>query len=161
MRPKNVCRKKAIITLFLGLFLAATPHMASAFDHHGGLNEIHPVDALRLLFSDAQNKQLDEVLGKYEPEMRPYYGQLRADRQELEGMFKSESAGDKEIKAQINKISEVEYQLALKHAALTRAIRKIATPEQLAKVDRLEAEQMKAREEFFDAMSKQRRGSKE
>ena len=148
--------KRTLITLFLGLFIVSLLGTAGAFERHEGLSEIHPVDAMRLLFNDDQDKKLDDLLNKSRPDMRPLYMQLRQYRQELETMFKSDSVGDQQIKTQISKISGVEYQLALKHAALTRAIRKIATPDQLAKVDQLEADQMKSREEFYEALYRER-----
>ena len=67
-------------------------------------------------------------------------------------MLKSETTKDADIKAQVEKISEIQYQLALKRAAIIRGIRKIATPEQLTKVDALEAKHLKHREKVIEAM---------
>jgi len=148
------------MTLIFCLFLSTTAGTAMAHPPCAGSNEIRPIDAFRLLFSEDQNKRMDDVLKQFEPEMRPLFGQLRQYRQELEAMFKSESATDQDLKAQIDKISGVEFQLAVKHAAMTRTIRKIATPEQLVKVDDMEADQMKSREEFFQEMGRERQGAK-
>jgi Spy/CpxP family protein refolding chaperone len=152
--------RKRVIVIVLGcLLLVVTPGLLLAFEQHGG-TDIQPVDALRLLFNEDQNKQLDALLSKYEPDMEPQYRQLRKYRHELEAMFNSGTATDQNIKAQISQISDAEYQLAVKHAALTVAIRKIATPEQLAKVDAMEAAQARSREEYFDSLSQKRQGAR-
>ena len=70
----------------------------------------------------------------------------------MHALLKDEAAKDSDIKAEIDKMAGIQYQMALQRAAIIRGIRKIATPEQVAKVDALEAKQLKQREKFIDAM---------
>jgi Spy/CpxP family protein refolding chaperone len=141
------------IPLLAALLLILSAVTAPAFEarEEGGL---HPMDAFRLLFNPDQIKQLDAVMSQADQEMGPLYQELAQERQVLRDMYKNESVKDQDITAQVAKICQMESRLAVKHAAFTRAVRRIATPEQLAKVDGLEAQEQMNRRLFFEALGK-------
>jgi Spy/CpxP family protein refolding chaperone len=145
--------RKSVIAVLVTLLLATIPVSAMAFGPagHGMMGPIHD---FKLLFNEEQNKKLDAVLIPTKQEIRPLIKQLMEQRQELGGMLKNETVKDEAIKTQITKISDTLYSLALKRATIIRAARKIATPEQLAKVDALEAKHKEHMKKFMDMMDK-------
>jgi Spy/CpxP family protein refolding chaperone len=142
-------KKTVTRIIFLVLFVCVLPGMAYAVGHGHGFRQI---ETYRLLFTAEQNKKLDALLAPTKQELPPLFKELRTERQKLHALLKSDDAKDSDIKAQIDKISEILYKLALKRAATIRGIRKIATPEQLAKIDALEAKDLKHREKVIEAM---------
>lgn len=125
------------------------PNLAHATRHGHGF---HQIEMYRLIFSAEQNKKLDTSIASVRQDLPPLFKGLRSERLKLNALLKSNEAKDSDIKTQIDKISEIQYQRALKKAAIIRSIRKIASPEQLAKVDALEAKHLKHREQFIEAM---------
>jgi Spy/CpxP family protein refolding chaperone len=142
-------KKSVVWIMFVAIFVLTASVFAHAAGHWRGFRQL---EAYRLLFSAEQNKKLDATLAPAKQELPPLFKELRVQREQLHALLKSETAKDSDIKAQIDKISESQYQLALKRATLIRNIRKIATPDQLAKIDALEAKHLKHREKVMDAM---------
>ena len=126
---------------------------SQAFRHNSDFRRYEPY---RLLFSPEQNQQLDALLAKARPEILPLYKQLLAERLKLRPMLLSEDVKDDELKAMAVKMADIEYEILVKRAHLLRAIRKIATPEQLAKIDALEAKHLKKRQKSLERMEKLR-----
>lgn len=129
----------AMLLLCMGLVAPAAQaarHTAFGF---------YRVDAYRLVFSGAQNAKLDAVLATDGQGFLPLYKERRAAQRKLADMLKCDTVSDADIRAQVSAIGDVDYRIALKKAKLIRAIRTIATPEQLAKVDALEAKRAKRR----------------
>jgi len=142
--------KKTILCMTVLAFLVTfLPGVTYAAGRGHGFQQ---VEAYRLLFSADQNKKLDALLAPAKQEFPPLVQELRGERQKLHALLKDEAAKDSDIKAEIDKMAGIQYQMALQRAAIIRGIRKIATPEQVAKVDALEAKQLKQREKFIDAM---------
>jgi len=140
-------RKSLPLLALLLACLGIVPAAAQAARHGAGFG-FYRVDAYRLVFSDEQNKKLDAVLAPAGQEFAPLYKERMAELQKLRDMLKSEDAKDTDIRAQVTKISDIDYQIALKKANCIRAIRKIATPEQLTKIDALEAKRTKQRQKL-------------
>lgn len=134
--------KNVLLLVALAVCLGVVPASARTLRHSGGF---YQVDAYRLVFNEEQNKKLDAALSPSDQDLRPLYKQRMAEQRTLRDMLKSDTAKDADIRAQVTKISDIDYQIALKKANLIRAIRKIATPEQLAKVDALEAKRAQRR----------------
>ena len=146
--------RKSIVSLVIALLLAAVPASALAFGHGGHEGPGGEIKIFKLLFSDEQNKKLEAIEAPAKQEIHPLIKQMMEQRHELRAMIKNEAVKDEAIKAQINKISETAYALVLKKATIVRAARKIATPEQLAKVDALEAKHEEHMKKFMDMMEK-------
>lgn len=135
--------KKVMLLVVVMALLGVVPATARTMRHGGGLNQL---DVYRLVFNDEQNKKLDALLTPTDQDFRPLYKQRMAEQRTLRDMLKSDATKDADIRAQVTKISDIDYQIALKKASLIRAARKIATPEQLAKIDALEAKRVQRRE---------------
>lgn len=119
-----------IATLVLGL-VAGLAGQSPAFEHKGGQS----LKSYELLFNAEQNEKLEKLRAASEPEMAPLREKVRAEMKALRAMMRDESKDDAAIKAQVGKIAEAGSALAVKEASFTRAVRKIATTEQLARID--------------------------
>jgi len=134
-------RKCLPLLVVLVACLGLTPASARAVRH--GLFGFYRVDAYRLVFTEEQNAKMDAVLAAEGQDFLPLFKQRRAAQRRLADMLKSDAATDADIRGQVTVIGNIDYQIALRKAKLIRAIRKIATPEQLAKVDALEVKRAK------------------
>ena len=108
------------------------------------------VQSFKLLFDETQNKALDSLLAAQKKEMKPLFEQMKSEHEAMQSLVKAAPIKDAEIKAEVEKMSETMYQLTLKRAAFIQAVRKLATAEQLAKIDAQES-RMKQRKDRFDA----------
>ncbi|MBF0480160.1 MAG: periplasmic heavy metal sensor [Desulfovibrionaceae bacterium] len=147
-------RKKLFVSCFLALALSAAPSLALAFGPggHGGHGD--SLMAYKLLFNDEQNKQLDETLKASRTEMKPLIEKLMEERKAMHALMQSDTSTEKDIRAEAAKIGEIMADMAVKKAAQTKAIRKIATKDQLAKIDAFREKQHAKREHFHEAMRK-------
>lgn len=94
-----------------------------------------PLKAYELLFTAEQNEKLEKLKAASEPELAPLREKVHAEMKVLRAMMRDESKDDAAIQGQVQKIAEAGSGLAVKEAAFIRAARKIATTEQLAKID--------------------------
>lgn len=141
--------QRALICLLLLMgCLVLVPAMAQADRHGGGL---YRVEAYRLVFNEDQNKKLDALLAPGHQDFLPLFKDRATEQQKLQDMLKTDTATDADIRAQVTKISDIDYQIALKKATFIRSIRKIATPEQLAKIDALEAKRIKRHQKMMES----------
>jgi len=150
-------RKSLFISCLLALSLSAIPSLALAFGpggHGGPDGPGGKMMAYKLLFSDEQNKQLTETLKASRAEFKPLIGKLMEERKAMHALMLSDSATEKDIRAQAAKIGEILGDMAVKRAAQIKAIRKIATKEQLAKIDAFFEKQRAKHEKFREAMHK-------
>lgn len=144
-------RRLSLVSCFvvLSLLVMSVPSQAS---RRGG--DFRRFEPYRLLFSTEQNQQLDALLAKAKPELLPLYKQLHTERLKLRQMVRSEETKDADLKAMTLKMADIEYEILIRRAQLIRAIRKIATPEQLAKIDALEAKRLKQQQKFLERLEK-------
>ncbi len=145
---RSLLLKSALLIGLLALFGG----QALAFGHKGGGH----LKAYELLFNDQQNAQLEKLKADSKPKTMPLMEKLMAEKRALYALFKDEAAGDAAIKAQVSKIADAEYALALEKAKFIRAVRKIATKEQLAKIDAMKEKRAKKHEKMKAAMMKAR-----
>jgi Spy/CpxP family protein refolding chaperone len=147
-------RKTFFISCLLSLALAAAPALAFGPGGHGHGGPGGDLTAYKLLFSEEQNKQLDALLKTSRSESMPLVKKLMEDRKAMKALMKSDASTEKDIRDQVAKTSQIFADLAVKRAALTKAVRKIATKEQLDKIDAFTAKQSAKREKFREAMGK-------
>ncbi len=144
--------RKVFLTsaLLIGL-LALLGGQALAYGHKKGGGHLK---AYELLFNDQQNQQLEKLVAASHPKMGPLFKKLKSEKHALYTMLKNEAYGDTEIKTQVSKIADAQYALALEKAKFIRAVRKIATKEQLAKIDTLKEKHAEKHKKIKEAVSK-------
>lgn len=135
-----------IAILVLGL-VAGLAGQSRAFEHKGG----HFLKSYELLFSAEQNARLEALTAQAEPELRTLREKVHAEMKVLRNMTRDETKDDAALKAQVQKIADAGYDLAVKEASYIRAVRKIATKEQLAKIDAQRDKREKKRAEMREA----------
>jgi len=147
-------RKKLIMSCLLALSLSALPSLALAFGPGGHGGPGGAMMAYKLLFTDEQNKQLDDTLKASRTEFKPLIEKLMAERKTMHALMQADTSTEKDIRAEAAKIGEIMADLAVKRAAQIKAIRKIATKEQLAKIDAFREKEHAKHEKFHQAMHK-------
>jgi len=144
--------KLSIMVGLMCLMLAAAPQGALARGHgpdfEGGMK------SYKVLFSDEQNKQLDVLVEKFRKDIKPLLKAMVQQRQDLRAMMKDPSVPESALKAQVMKGAETVSQMVVKRAEMVRAVRKLATPEQLAKVDAYEAKRIQERAKWMERWDK-------
>ncbi len=109
-----------------------------------------PLKSYELLFNAEQNEKLAKLKAASEPEMAPLREKVHAEMKTLRAMMSDESKDDAALKAQVGRIAEAGSALAVKEAAFIRAVRQIATKEQLARIDGQREKREKKRSEIRD-----------
>ena len=135
-----------IAILVLGL-VAGLAGQSRAFEHKGG----RFLKSYELLFSAEQNARLEALTAQSEPELRTLREKVHAEMKVLRNMTRDETKNDAALKAQVQKIADAGYALVVKEASYIRAVRKIATKEQLAKIDAQRDKREKKRAEMREA----------
>jgi Spy/CpxP family protein refolding chaperone len=147
-------RKRLFISCLLALSLSAVPGLALAFGPGGHGGPGGAIMAYKLLFSEEQNKQLDATLQASRAEFKPLIEKLMQERKAMHALVKSDTSTEKEIRAEAAKLGDIIADLAVKKAEQVKAIRKIATKEQLAKIDTFMEQQRAKHAKFHEAMHK-------
>ena len=135
-----------IAILVLGL-VAGLAGPSRAFEHKGG----RFLKSYELLFSAEQNARLEALTAQADPELRTLREKVHAEMKILRNMTRDETKNDAALKAQVQKIADAGYALVVKEASYIRAVRKIATKEQLAKIDAQRDKREKKRAEMREA----------
>lgn len=137
--------RKIVISCLVLMFALTGTALAFGPGHEPGMRQF---EALRLLFNDKQNEQLDAVLKPAKQDLGPLFKQLMEERRGLQELLRAETTTEAAVTSQVAKIAAVENQLALKRLALVQAVRKIATPEQWAKIEAQRAKRQQERAEM-------------
>ncbi len=127
----------ALLIGMLGLLADQVP----AFDRTGGGH----LEEYELLFDTQQNQKLEKLATASQPRALPLAEKLKAEQHGLKVLLENEAYAGAQIKSQVSRIAEARYALALEQAAYLRAVRRIATPDQLAGIDALEQKQAEKR----------------
>ncbi|GAB6038466.1 hypothetical protein JCM15519_30250 [Fundidesulfovibrio butyratiphilus] len=144
--------KLSIVVCLFCLLVAAVPQGALAKGH--GPDFGGGVKAYKMLFSEEQNKQLDVLVDNFRKDIAPFRKAMIQQHQELRAMMKDASVSESALKAQVMKGAETVSRMVVKRAEMLRAVRKIATPEQLAKVDAFEAKERQDRAKWMQRWEK-------
>lgn len=144
--------KLSIMVGLVCLLLASAPQGALARGH--GHDFGGGVKAYKMLFSEEQNKQLDILMEKFHKDAAPLRKAMIQEHQQLRAMMKDASVSEAALKAQVMKGAETVSQLVVKRAEMVRSVRKLATPEQLAKIDAFEAKELQDRAKRMERWDK-------
>lgn len=148
-----------LLAAILAAGFTASPHPAKAF----GPGPDHPplrMEAFQALFTEEQNRKLEALLKTSRSGHEALMEAARAEHEALRGLLENPEATDAQIKAQVLKEAEARAALMVQGAALNRAVRKIATAEQLARIDGLAARQAARHAKMHAAMEKCRKENK-
>lgn len=136
---------KWILGLALGVAALATTTTAvlAVSDAPGPRGEIRSLIQARLSdagFTTTQKLQAGKVLRQYGPTMLPLTRQLIQERRTLRDLTQAERIDEAAIRAQAARLAQVQAEMAIQSARAVQELRKIATPEQQAKLRALERE---------------------
>ncbi len=87
-----------------------------------------------LNITDAQRAAARTALKTHAPTMMPLVRKLVSERRALHDLVRADQPDEAAIRAQSARVSSIQAELAVESSRLAVDIRKIATPEQLAKV---------------------------
>ena len=91
-----------------------------------------------LNISDAQRAAARTTLKAHAPTMMPLVRKLVTERRALHDLVRADQPDEAAIRAQSARVASIQAELAVQFSRLAVDLRKIATPEQLAKVREFE-----------------------
>jgi Spy/CpxP family protein refolding chaperone len=110
-------------------------------DQHGwGHHERFAEMGKKLALSDQQKAQMKEVFKKNQPQVKPIFTKLIAEKREMRALIQSGNADEAAIRAQAAKVAGVEADLAVQRAQMAKQFRAILTPEQIEKFKAIQKE---------------------
>jgi Spy/CpxP family protein refolding chaperone len=148
--------RNLLLTAFLAAGFLAAPHPAKAL----GPGPDHPplrMEAFQALFTEEQNQKLEALLKSSRSGHEALMEAARVEHDALRDLLEDPAATDAQIKAQVMKEAEARAALMVQDAALNRAVRKLATAEQLSRIDALTARQAARHAKMHAAMEKCRK----
>jgi len=108
--------------------------------HKWGHHERFAEMAKKLALSDQQKAQMKEVFKKNQPQVKPIFSKLIAEKREMRTLIQSGNADEAAIRAQAAKVAGVEADLAVQRAQMAKQFRAILTPEQIEKFKAIQKE---------------------
>lgn len=151
--------RNLMLAAFLAASFLAAPQQAKAFGPGPDLPPMR-LEAYQVLFTEEQNQKLEALLKSSRSGHDTLMEAARSEREALRGLLDNPTATDAQIKAQVMKEAEARAALMVQDAALNRAVRKIATAEQLGRIDALASQQAGRHAKMRAAMEKCRKENK-
>jgi Spy/CpxP family protein refolding chaperone len=96
---------------------------------------------------------MKEVFKKNQPQVKPIFSKLIAEKREMRTLIQSGSADEATIRAQSAKVAGVEADLAVQHAQMAKQFRAILTPEQVEKFKAIQKEKDARFDKFREHMN--------
>jgi len=96
-----------------------------------------------LQLTPQQQQQLKDIFAKNRPQGEPLRKQFMEERGVLHALTEADTIDDAAIRAQVAKMSAVAADMAVHRAHVSREIRAILTPEQIAKQKELQEQRDK------------------
>jgi protein CpxP len=116
--------------------------------HHERFAEL----AKKLALSDQQKTRMKEVFKKNQPQVKPIFTKLIAEKREMRTLIQSGSADEAAIRAQAAKVAGVEADLAVQRAQMAKQFRAILTPEQVENFKAIQKEEDAKFDKFREHM---------
>lgn len=137
--------KKFLITLLaasaigVGVYAAtntnANNRPAGPGAHHPRMRAMAGIAANKLGLTDEQRTSIKQVVQMHRADLQPLLAQARTQRQELRTIVTAPTLDDAALSAQSEKIAATQKQILIETAHLRADVRKLLTPEQIAKAD--------------------------
>jgi protein CpxP len=109
--------------------------------------------AKKLALSDQQKAQMKEVFKKNQPQVKPIFSKLIAEKREMRTLIQSGSADEATIRAQAAKVAGVEADLAVQRAQMVKQFRAILNPAQIEKFKAIQKEKDARFDKFREHMN--------
>ena len=151
--------RNLLLAALLAAGFVSSPNQAQAFGPGPDMGPMR-LEAYQVLFSAEQNQKLEALLTSSRTSHETLMQAARAERDALRALLENPAATDAQIKAQVMKEAEARAALMVQDAAMNRAVRKIATAEQLGRVDALTAGKAARHAKVEAAMEKCRKQAK-
>lgn len=109
----------------------------------GGIKKL----SKELQLTPQQQQQFRDVFAKNRPQGEPLKKQFLDERRALRALIQADTVDEGAIRAQVAKLAAVEADMAVHRAHVSKEIRAILTPEQIAKTKELQEQRDKRMEE--------------
>jgi Spy/CpxP family protein refolding chaperone len=109
----------------------------------GGIKRI----TKELQMTPQQQQQLKDIFARNRPQGEPLRKQFMDERRALRSLIQTDTIDEPAIRAQVARLAAVEADMAVHHAHVSKEIRAILTPEQIAKAKELQEQRDKRMEE--------------
>ena len=134
----------AVVLLLVGAVAIAQTVRRAAFRHDGGMFGDHMLlfYAHKLDLSDAQQSQLQDIIAKEKPALKPLFQQLAQTRHQIRQIEESDTFNETQVRTLAAQQSETMTELIVQRARIESEMLQILNPNQKTKFKEL----MKKRE---------------
>ncbi len=121
-------------------------------DHRG--RHRHPFAKLakNLGLSEKQKSQIKDIFAKSRPQAKPLLDKLVTEKRALRTLVQSGTADESAIRSQAAKVAGIEADLAVRRAQVSKQVRALLTPDQIAKFNAMQKERDSHFDEFRGRM---------
>ena len=141
-----------LATTFTAFAAPAPAAPAPAAPERGEIRALLRTGLAEAGFSPMQKAEAALVLRRHAPSVMPLIRQLVQERRALRELMRADPLDEGALRAQSGRIGQLQSELHLQAARATQDVRRLATPEQLARVRQLEQEVRAQMDAGFQAL---------